>query len=646
MGSNYTPHDIPPPSIQPHGLPTPNLPLLLHTLRVLEPAPESFPSHRKRDNRARWGDIPRTETRVLDYLAVILATGISGHENVAVTMKVEFDRVRIFFASSGGFGDDEKEYIGFLKDMVIQIGNQEEEEIGNEKIGGKKRGRKVKGREEKRNYIQMVSEVVLTGCRERVLRLIEGLAGEEWADGVEVEEGEVLCDEAEFDWDDLRNYVMKVGWDSLGRDKSAVVLSEREVGENGREDGRARQKKKRRSKSRSKSKSKSRSRSRSQNGSKEVKCQTESKEGEEESKEERMARKLQGINDGMKEMRQRIRKLRALNLIEENRAAESKSTKLKTTPAVVRQAFIVFLSIIKSADLRSLPWSKLMRCVVLSNLVYQRREALRPLIQFTDDQMVWMELLGVYLEAIKLVAKRASDPRWAKLLVNLEIIEISPPLPPADWMLPQQATIVEVLQWVEEEHFTHEPLLIDAEAITDVFPSADPYSPWPTRRLDYIIHPEVTISHFIYNNIQLLNLPFMAIGTSGICCWACHIYSKTANKTMNKDWETPFYGRKVYKMGCGGWVPDGDLWNIPMVMGDKDEVLRDEVLAVVEDCVRLVVERVRSAVMEIIEEDLLMEDDDDDGEYEEWEGVGEGVEVEVGREPEEVTLGTEEREEI
>ncbi|KAK6331498.1 hypothetical protein TWF730_004580 [Orbilia blumenaviensis] len=633
----------------------PNLPSLLHTLSHLEPLPQSFPDRRSscwdiiKDGR-RVGVLGerKDEMRVLLALGHILATtspqsfspddDIEEEEGeVAVMLQLRPKEFRVFYTVRGGSSEKQRSYVMLLEELVKHI--VEKAIKGNYNHKTRRIDDAIVG------DLGRLFTVVVVACRTRILDFLKGLAREKWSCGLEGEREDISEEVKEkevVDWDALIEFVKTGGLEAADSDDIAAAAVAAAASPDGKDnDERIKEKIRQRSRSRSQSR---RRRVAAENKNKNgPTIKTEEHEEEEEvpkeSRVERIERKKNFILERMDQMRQNLARLRLMRLADEppppssqidadippvpplpDGLKQQQQAKKRMTLGGVKRGIVSLLIAGKTEnmDTETMPNWLLMQYVRVASLIVRFREKFEPLITFTDGQMVWITMLGRYLEASKIIIRKVYMQKYWKLLANLTIFEVRAPVlslcEPRP--TPSQNTIRRVLEWVEQEHF-EDPSIMNSVNINAIYPHSYPDVPWihryPREPNAHYCHPEAVIAHYVMHTRKILKTRFLAIGSNGKCCWACDVYVKSVHRVLLNETQEEgggggwYCGESVYKVGCNGRVPEfandeynydssTNLWDIPL-SNRMDQRVRDEMVARLEGCVGRIVDRVRREVL-------------------------------------------------
>ncbi|KAF3927875.1 hypothetical protein ABW20_dc0104901 [Dactylellina cionopaga] len=280
---------------------------------------------------------------------------------------------------------------------------------------------------------------------------------------------------------------------------------------------------------------------------------------------------------------------------------------LNTEPSATsqtRKGMIMFLTAIKSLPARP-TWMRLARSLILARIMVRDRDLLKPHIQFTDTQIKRARKAAVYLDVVEMIIRKASSCQTRRMLVNIEVNEITQyenSIPPQ--LPPPSTTILQILQRIEREQY-RTPHFITAEVLSRAYPHLTDkswtYNPQPQYPP---VHPEVALANFIAKNISALNLPFLVIGISKTTCWACDVYIDQVHRRMLLGQDNTFFADDVYLPGCSGYVPGGAEWVVPRDGWNRMNGVDVEFYEKVREAVGKVVVKVRDVILKETVEDM------------------------------------------
>ncbi|KAK6503672.1 hypothetical protein TWF481_008675 [Arthrobotrys musiformis] len=635
---------LPPPvAVQraPFDLRCADLPFFLNTLHHLERAPVSFPNRRGINDGSVWPWNPRADVKALNLIAQILTTDTTSHGLTVTSLRMLADKLQIFFVSSRPFGDEENEYLETMVKMIRAVARARMKCKSN---------RRVRYEQEEQEICDTMLGVVVVGCRNRIIDMLEAIGREALADGIDHNDVE----ENAYGWEELLDHAVarkedeevktNPGWENSengtangrtefpdapnpeGRDWE--IFQKKREGQNQRSRKRARTKTKSRPRSTTGSPSRPKLRpwqeelhhifgKRIFKGAPEPGPPTShrtrdpviAKPSEEKpvGKTTRVKAALEEILMKGSHMAQRTRGLTPrtqpqINQLQGNSSTGNsanggQATRRRLRPADIKRGVITYFLALKWKDLKREPDWKLVKYIRFADMLCDQTTRIRSMVGITGWQLGRAQMVVQYCKAVDMVVKRASQKRFARLLSNLEVNEIIAPKQkplPNEFPLPT-TTVLGVLQWIERSYFAKPPL-IDARILKRVYPNAQPDILWQYRpeAAGFYMHPEVIMANYFFHTCDHFKPSYLAIGSSGVCCWACDFYSSLVHDTLASDDNNSFDGEELYKSGCNGTIPPGSWWHLPRC-GEKDNELRFQVIAKVEDSIAEIVQRLRYA---------------------------------------------------
>ncbi|KAK6342535.1 hypothetical protein TWF718_007939 [Orbilia javanica] len=523
---------MPPPPVPDNSL---DIQSLLFALSELGKSPQR---DKKEPDFEEW--VPQEILTALSYISHLMSTGGRGlTTSTAVTAYTWNDRIKLFYSGVRPFYKDEKEYIRLMVEVVKKIAAGE---FGRRKNYNTRDGIKEMG------VFQDMMILVVNGCRRRIVDYMGRLAAEKWADGVDVSDG------VGVGWDEVVEYSM-----GKAREKGKGV-DRRGVGghEGGKREGSA-----------------------GFTSEKEI-------DGRSVKRRRTMAKEEYDTNEGGSSSggNAAVDQTATSDVPPEVSAEEEE----KLMPGI-KQGIISFLVALRSTigNFRQITSATMVKYIRIAEMIYRKREALKPVIKFTERQFLLVKFLAMYALAVEIVIKKAYHPRFRRVLSRIEVIEVLAEIPkPFKLELTKQTNLLQILKTVERRHFSH-PLLINPQTLRYALPKI--FSFGVTHTYDPLvksIHPEVTILNFIYNNF---NPPFIVYGAATSCCWACEMYANIVHDAMIRREDFEFCAEKVYKQSSFGTKPENS-WDVPM-FGRKDEQLRGMAMEEIEGAVLKVVTYVR-----------------------------------------------------